>query len=173
MGDITHYKRTFDKKCKQFNKPAPLVDYLGELITTDTVRIAELGAGPVVTIGNEWPNTSIEIVASDEEWVRYSEMWQEEQLIPIEYQNMEALTYPDDSFDIVHCRNALDHTPNAYQAVAEMQRVCKPGGHVVLLHAESQKEIYGGHHYHNIEDLDLDGFTLYKEGKWYKHVWQK
>lgn len=37
--------------------------------------------------------------------------------------DMEHLPYPDKSFDIVICINALDHTENAEQAVKEMLRV--------------------------------------------------
>src|SRR3990167_7558181 len=41
----------------------------------------------------------------------------------VEQQDMEKLTYPDDSFDIVLCINALDHTINAETALKELLRV--------------------------------------------------
>lgn len=40
----------------------------------------------------------------------------------------EALPFEDDSFDLVTCRLAFHHFPNARQAVAEFARVLKPGG---------------------------------------------
>lgn len=43
----------------------------------------------------------------------------------VEIQDMEHLTYPDDSFDLVVCINALDHTPDAQLAIEEMKRVSK------------------------------------------------
>jgi ubiquinone/menaquinone biosynthesis C-methylase UbiE len=40
----------------------------------------------------------------------------------------EALPFDDNSFDLVTCRLAFHHFPNAKQAVAEFARVLKPGG---------------------------------------------
>lgn len=40
----------------------------------------------------------------------------------------EALPFEDDTFDLVTCRLAFHHFPNARQAVAEFSRVLKPGG---------------------------------------------
>jgi ubiquinone/menaquinone biosynthesis C-methylase UbiE len=40
----------------------------------------------------------------------------------------EALPFEDSSFDLVTCRIALHHFPNARQAIQEMARVLKPGG---------------------------------------------
>ena len=39
--------------------------------------------------------------------------------------DMEQLDYPDNSFDLVVCINALDHTPDAEAALREMMRVAK------------------------------------------------
>ena len=44
---------------------------------------------------------------------------------PVEVQDMEELDYPDRSFDIVICINALDHTKNALRAIAEFARVAE------------------------------------------------
>lgn len=77
-------------------------------------------------------------------------------IYPIDSQfgdNMEKLDYPKESFDIVHCRNALDHTKDARAAVEEMIRVCKPGGKVFIKCWLAQKDT-GGKHYWN---ADKDG----------------
>lgn len=155
-----YYKLKFEKKKAQFNKHLPLLPYFKDLIgDKQEVLIAELGAGPVNTIGNYWPGVQVKITASDIMWPVYKEWWDEEPLVPIELQDMEHLTYPDNSFDIVHCVNALDHTMNPHKAVEEMKMICKPGGVIYLRHASSQKKLFGGHHYHNIEDLHFEGFT--------------
>ena len=44
---------------------------------------------------------------------------------PVEVQDMEELDYPDRSFDIVVCINALDHTKDALRAIAEFTRVAE------------------------------------------------
>src|SRR6266850_7073528 len=43
-----------------------------------------------------------------------------------------ALPFVDASFDLVFCRTALHHFPHPEACVAEMARVCRPGGRVVL-----------------------------------------
>jgi len=73
--------------------------------------------------------------------------------------DMESLLQPDSYFDIVHCRNALDHTKDAFAAVREMQRVCKPGGTVFIKCWLDQKDT-GGKHYWNAKlDGTLDNGT--------------
>jgi ubiquinone/menaquinone biosynthesis C-methylase UbiE len=46
-----------------------------------------------------------------------------------------ALPFADDTFDIVSCRFALHHFEQPVRAFAEMVRVCRPGGRVVLCDA--------------------------------------
>jgi SAM-dependent methyltransferase len=48
----------------------------------------------------------------------------------------ERLPFPDGSFDVVYSWGVLHHTPNSDQAIAEAQRVLKPGGRLcVMLYA--------------------------------------
>jgi ubiquinone/menaquinone biosynthesis C-methylase UbiE len=42
--------------------------------------------------------------------------------------DVHALDYPDDSFDVVHAHQVLQHVADPVQALREMARVCKPGG---------------------------------------------
>lgn len=46
--------------------------------------------------------------------------------------NAELLPLRDQSFDLVYCRSSLHHFADPRRAVAEMLRVCKIGGRVVL-----------------------------------------
>lgn len=39
-----------------------------------------------------------------------------------------ALDLPDDSFDVVHAHQVLQHVSDPVQALREMRRVCRPGG---------------------------------------------
>lgn len=169
---IKHYTRTKDKKIAQFNKQRPLEGYLLPYLPAGDVSILDVGAGPVVTIGDTVEGRTVQITACDNLAKEYADIYPGMNH-PVEYQDMEELTYKSDSFDIVHCRNALDHTPDAFNAVQEMKRVCKPGGWVYLLHAEGQKRLYGGHHYHNAEDWVFPGFAVTRDGKWVIHIWQK
>jgi ubiquinone/menaquinone biosynthesis C-methylase UbiE len=42
-----------------------------------------------------------------------------------------ALPYPDASFDVVYSFKVLAHVPEIERALAEMARVCRPGGYVL------------------------------------------
>jgi len=47
-----------------------------------------------------------------------------------------ALDLPDDSFDIVHAHQLLQHLPDPVAALVEMRRVCRPGGVVAVREAD-------------------------------------
>ncbi len=159
-GVSSLYIRKFKRKLEQYNKPGPLPDYFGPLIgDKKAVRIAEVGAGPINTIGNEWPGVEVEIVASDVLQPEYEKLWKEHRatpVVPVEFQDFEHLSYPDESFDIVHCVNALDHTYDAEAALEELWRICKLGGWIYLRHSPFQMKRFGGKHEWNIY-LDEDG----------------
>jgi ubiquinone/menaquinone biosynthesis C-methylase UbiE len=128
-----------------------------------TYKIADLGSGPVCTLGGRFAGSNIEIIASDILAEEYKEITDElvkftgqELLIPIEYQDIENLTYPDEFFNIVHCVNTLDHTRDIKKALSEMKRICKKGGWIYLRHAPDQKKYLAGEHYW---DATMDGFT--------------
>lgn len=166
-GVSSHYIRTFAHKVKKYNVYGPLPDYFAPMIgDKKKVRIAELGAGPVNTIGSEWPETEVELFASDVVQPEYRKLWEAHgavPLIPVECEDMEHLTYSDGMFDIVHCVNAVDHTPDARAALREFRRVCKPGGWIYLRHAPDQMRRFGGMHAWNIR---MEGDKCLFEGKY-------
>lgn len=153
-GVSSLYIRKFASKVERYNVHGKLPDYFAPMIgDKKKVKIAELGAGPVNTIGNGWPETEVELLASDIAQPEYNKLWEAHAvvpLIPVEYQDMERLTYPDETFDIVHCVNAVDHTPDARAALSEFRRVCKRGGWIYLRHAPDQMRRFGGMHAWNI-----------------------
>jgi malonyl-CoA O-methyltransferase len=46
---------------------------------------------------------------------------------------LEAIPCPDDSFDVVFSVEAIEHSANRKASVAEMTRVARPGGWVVII----------------------------------------
>lgn len=53
--------------------------------------------------------------------------------ISFEYQDCTALTYPDNSFDAVTAAFGVRNFENIELGIAEMYRVLKPGGHLMIL----------------------------------------
>lgn len=76
------------------------------------MRILDAGSGPELKLVSNY--TEIEVVPCD---IR--------DLPGIDRQDMEHLSYADKIFDLVICINALDHTPDARQALEELIRVGK------------------------------------------------
>ena len=147
---LRFYRMRFAKKLAQFNRETELPDYFGPMIgDKKEVAIAELAAGPICTIGHSWKDVKVNLYASDILKNEYDALWKEHNatpIIPVEYQDMENLTYPDNFFDIVHCINALDHTLHPQKALKEMLMVCKPGGWIYLRHLPDQKTECRGMH---------------------------
>ena len=125
------------------------------------VKIANLGAGPVCLIGDRRRDVKVKVISSDLLANEYRKLLKELNLKPanpVKRQDMAKLTYKDNSFDIVYCANALDHTLDPYKALLEMVRVCKPGGYIYLRHIahEGQRHRYRDLHQWNI-DMTEDG----------------
>ncbi|KAL5535297.1 hypothetical protein ACEPAF_3391 [Sanghuangporus sanghuang] len=56
--------------------------------------------------------------------------------------NIFALDFPDDTFDVVHVHQVLQHLADPIQALREMRRVTKPGGTVAAREGEVENIIY-------------------------------
>jgi len=160
---LHHYTKTIYDKAKTFNRVFPLHDYFKPMIgNKKEVKIADLGAGMYSTTGSTLKGVKVDLYPSDEmsnEFNGQLKKFKIKPVFPIEYQNMERLSYPDEMFDIVHCVNALDHCINPYKALKEMYRVCKKGGWIYLRHhfntARLQK-YRGEHKWNMIITIDKD-----------------
>lgn len=139
----------FDRRIRRYNQTRPLNDYFLYMIgNKKSVKIADLGSGPYPITGQTLDGVDIKVYWSDARG--FDNFWTNHKsipLFPIEVQDMEALTYEDDFFDIVHCVNALDHTKNAEQALKEMIRVCKPGGWIYIDCSLNQHSVRRKKHY--------------------------
>jgi len=171
---LLHYRRKLYWKNKTHNHPdIYLPDYFGEMIgDKKEVKIAELGSGMFCTIGSLWKTAKVEIYASDMLAASFEEILKEfniKSFIPVTYEDMENLSYPDNFFDIAHCRNALDHSLNPVREIMEMYRVVKPGGYIYLRHFVNAGESlgYSGLHFWNI-NLDENGnFIIWNKEKYF------
>ncbi|MEU6059195.1 methyltransferase domain-containing protein [Streptomyces sp. NPDC047097] len=51
-----------------------------------------------------------------------------EEAVDFRVADVHALPFPDGSFDVVHAHQVLQHVGDPVRALAEMRRVCRPGG---------------------------------------------
>lgn len=145
--------QTIRDNIAKYNKLNKLADFLIPLIgDKKEVKIADIGSGAYSIIGHFLDSVEVKMYHSDNQ--DFTDFWRKYKatpLINIEDQDMENLGYKDDFFDIVHSANALDHTHNAYKAVKEMIRVCKPGGYVYIdCHLDQMNT--GHKHYWNAKE---------------------
>jgi len=55
------------------------------------------------------------------------------------------LACPNDSFDVVICMETLEHLERAPEAIKELFRVCRKGGHVIITVPNGARDEYVGH----------------------------
>jgi SAM-dependent methyltransferase len=148
----------------------PLYREIRELVgNRKEVSIADIGSGPISTIGYTMEGVKVNYVPSDLLAEEYKELYKYHNLTPPiypEYQDMTKMTYKDETFDIVFCRNALDHCKDAWKAIKELARICKKGGIVYMWHFRNTGRMmgYGGMHTWNLELIgEGDCFVWNKE----------
>jgi phosphatidylethanolamine/phosphatidyl-N-methylethanolamine N-methyltransferase len=132
-----------------YRRYAPLYDRLfgavldpGRQALTETVSsirpasILEVGVGTGLTL-DRYPPTSaiVGIDISDEmlEIARQRAKELDERRIHLVAMNAEAMDFPDDSFDCVAIPYVLSVTPEPQKLIAEIRRVCRKGGSILIL----------------------------------------
>lgn len=124
----------------------------------DTVRLLDVGAGPLTTLGSRWPNRDLRITALDPLAAEYAALLARLGIQPPVVTSVgegEKLSeqFPTDHFDLAYSCNALDHSRDPVIAIAQMLAVVKPGRFVYLWHFANEGlcECYTGMHQWNFD----------------------
>ena len=127
------------------------------------LRVLDVGSGPVSQVGTLSDRWRIEITAVDPLAAEYLELCDEFGLprrngVVERAGDAETLTesFAEETFDLVHCRNALDHASDPLLGIRRMVAVCKVGGACFLAHAtnEGETQRYDGLHQWNLAPVD-------------------
>lgn len=113
-----------------------------------TVHVLDVGSGPLTQVGTISDRWRIKITAVDPLAKEYRKALGFDPrpavtVLPGEVETLSSM-FPKGSFDLVFCRNALDHAVDPLLGIREMLRVVKPDGCVFLTHVtdEGRKQGY-------------------------------
>jgi SAM-dependent methyltransferase len=131
--------------------------------------VLDVGAGPMTVLGHMYNGQSLDFTACDPLAPFYAEIAAKNGVQrPVKTQlgfaeDLSAF-FPSDYFDLVHCRNALDHSFDPVRGIEEMLIVAKPGGRIALGHARNEGEagLYQGLHQWNF-DADGGDFIIWNK----------
>lgn len=132
-----------------------------DLITSEiqdkkTAKVLDIGSGVLSILRGTVPDKNL--TACDPLADKYATIFDyEAQVLKQPVQAFgEALPFKDNSFNVVHISNALDHTQAPEKVIAEIERVCKKGGLILIsgFTNEGEHEKYRGLHQWNIEVKD-------------------
>ncbi len=131
-----------------------------------TVRILDVGAGPLTTLGKRWTGRNLEIIAIDPLADVYDELLRRFSIQPplrTRFGHGEKLLeyFEPNTFDLAYASNALDHSYDPLSAISQMLTVTKPGHFVYLWHFanEGLHEQYSGLHQWNF-NVCKDDFII-------------
>jgi ubiquinone/menaquinone biosynthesis C-methylase UbiE len=118
----------------------------------DLIRFAQGGA---IVTGVDLAETSIELAGQN--------FTQNGLQADLRVMNGEALTFEDNSFDVVYAHGVLQYTANPRQMIREMYRVLKPGGEAILMayNKYSWLGVISGLTGVGLEHSDAPAFKLY------------
>ncbi|UIY43254.1 class I SAM-dependent methyltransferase [Methylobacterium radiotolerans] len=149
---------------KRMDANTQLDDYVAASATSfgrKFVHILDVGSGPITGLGYKSDNLICSITACDPLAQAYDLIFSTFDLHPpvrTEFATAEDLSsfYLPRSFDIVHCRNALDHSFDPLRGIMEMLTVVRLGGELILKHSrnEAENERYSGFHQFNIDEIN-------------------
>jgi SAM-dependent methyltransferase len=152
----------------------PLLPHIAAYVrnaAASPVRILDVGAGAVTSLGYRLEGKSLEITAVDVLAGTYDRLWARRDAAPpvrTKYADAERLTqwFQPASFDFVYSQNALDHTSRPSLAIEQMVKVAKPGCYIVLDHAldEAVNEGYTGLHQWNFSERAGD-FIIWNQSE--------
>ena len=152
---------------------SPLQNYVTQFLNVPpggSLRLLDVGAGPLTDLGKQWTGRTVEITAVDPLGDHYNAILKRCGLtapVPTQPIGAEVLTgsFALNHFDMVYARNSIDHSLDAPQAIDQMLAVLKPGGVMFMAHFISEATAAGNTGLHGWNFFGKDGdFMVEKYG---------
>lgn len=111
----------------------------------ETVRILDLNAGPVTSLGNQAPGRQIELVPVDPLAHAFRHLLEEQGLespVPTLFCSAEDIlpVFGEEAFDLVYSFNGLDFTRDPVATYRLLLKALKPGGSIITFHEANPPE---------------------------------
>ncbi len=119
-----------------FNPYSELQDRYRPYVTPES-RIIDVGAAICTKIGKRLNGKKLNITAVDVLATEYNEILAKNDIIPpvttrkCDFESLVS-TFGKDSFDFVHCSNAIDHCHNPLDSLQQLYAITKPGGYLYV-----------------------------------------
>ena len=97
----------------------------------DGKRVLDVGCGPRGSL--EWATNAAECVGLDPLAGAYAEFGTDRHAMTYVEAGAESIPLPSGHFDVVACLNSLDHVDDLDRAIAEISRVTRSGGTLLLI----------------------------------------
>lgn len=130
---------------------------------SDELNILDVGSGPLSTLGTNNPSRKVNLILADPLGNAYNELLTElgfsgyANIVDVCAEDLLS-KFSENSFDVVHSANALDHAHDPLLCLQNMLSLCKPGGwvYVVSVENEGERQSYSGLHQWNFTLTDDD-----------------
>jgi SAM-dependent methyltransferase len=157
---------------RRLDPDAEVEDDIAQLLSRcESLKVLDVGAGPLTILGKKWQGRAIELRAVDPLAPHYDRILRRHGVEPVvrtEAASAERLTevLEPGSFDLVFAQNCIDHAYNPETAILEMIKLAKPGHYVYLKHSqnEAEKEGWFGLHQWNLSRDNGDFVISSHEG---------
>jgi ubiquinone/menaquinone biosynthesis C-methylase UbiE len=140
--EFSRWSRTYDRSILQWLLFAPshrvLINRIRDSASNRPIKVLDVGCGTGVLASKIRANLArAEVYGVDlvsDMLAKGAARWRlhEAHVLPVQGDS-ERLPFASESFDVVTCANSFHHYPRQDRAVAEMKRVLKPGGRLMII----------------------------------------
>jgi len=167
---LTKGKKWPEDFIRRTDPTTPVIGQIKNFITQlgikpgERVSILDIGSGPLTMLGNASDQHEIDLTLADPLADEYNRLLDEVDVTGVPrpqtgYFETASSQFGSEAFDIVWCRNSLDHSLDPVLGLFNLLDVCKMGGGLLLSFHPNEAD-YGNYEGLHQWNLDLEEDTL-------------